>query len=304
MLGVGDWKMWWREETIRPTGDGFYGGIWVKNSDCSAGSAYTMVDETSSDGDTTFCETDGTTGGGNCALATGPGKESFALGNPAAITASDSILKVTVNAARRRVGGTPATFRVGVRENSTDTFGTTNTAPTTYAEETGSFTTRPGGGAWNLTAVNAAEAIIESVSLCGVCDVRVTQVYAVVEYVVMTTADLNLALTGNGLTGNLGALSPARTLFPTGNAATATPGNLAPARSVPIKAVALEGFPDVAGFVGSVSPSRQLLLAGLASSGAVGTVTPSGGDGVVAVFRQPQRISLNRRGPSITVKGR
>lgn len=299
ILANPDYRMWWREEKIFPNGDGFFSGIWNRNTDCAGAGLNTVVDEDPDNGDTDFALSDDIgVGGPTCGLANGPGQHSFTMQDPSAVQSADSILSLTPYAVVRKTAASACTFRTGLRQGGSNSFGSNSTLTTGYINFGPSkFATKPAGGNWDLSSVNSCEEIIESVTTgTGPQEQRVTQAFITVEYVIMPAA-LTLALTGNSGAGAAGILLPGNSPAFGGNAATAALGGLTPAFAALVSGNAVAGSP------GNASPAFAVPVGGMAMAGAVGTVVYDAGGAAALTLQQITRISINRRGAAISIKG-
>lgn len=170
--------------TLRPVANGTYNN-W---SPTGAASNYLCVQESSSDGDTTYIS-----GGTNST-------NSFTIGTNT-IGASDTINSVTVYLVSRCTStsrGASAFTKTFIRENSTDTEGTQYAPTTSYATYSTTYNTRPSGGAWTKTDIDNLE-IGCSTGVVNLSSPYVTQVYVIVDY---TPNAAGGSLTGlNGITG-------------------------------------------------------------------------------------------------------
>lgn len=303
MLASVDYKMWWREEKIFPNGDGTYTGIWAQSGDCTFSGLAFMTSENPDDGDTTYAVSDDSgVGGPTCGHALGPGKHSFLMQNPSDVKPSDDILALTCHGVTRKTGASACTFRTGVRLSGNELFGGSNTLSTGYIDwGSGRFPLKPGTGPptdkWELATVNAVEGIIESVTTgTGPQEQRCTQFYITVEYVIMPALPPAL-LSGfkkrQRAQNHLVYMPPEFFIakrYKKPPIAAAAPQPFFSDRAKRRKTQAV--YPEPGGGFYYVRARVKAL-----PFGAAPPATPG-------VFTQPQRIFLNRRGPSINVRGR
>jgi len=299
ILANPDYRMWWREEKIFPSGAGFFSGLWRSSLDCTTVGLHFVTSDDPDNGDTGYAVSDDIgVGGPTCTTADGPGQHSFQMQDPAALLPSDMVLSLTPHAVVRKSGASACTFRSGVRQAGSNAFGSNSTLSTAYINFGPSkFATKPAGGDWDLSSVNGTEAIIESVTTgTGPQEQRVTQAYVVVEYVIMPAA-LMLALTGNSGAGAAGILIPGFSRAVSGNAAAAALGNLTPGVAKILTGNLFTGSP------GNASPAFAIPVGGMAMAGAVGTVVYGASGAAAPTLQQITRISINRRGVAISIKG-
>lgn len=176
-------------ETLRPSANGDL-VAWTPVGDTAH---WNTIDESSSDGDTTYNRV-------SAALA---GDTDFLVNLPAsAIGASDTINSVELHLVCARAGaGTDPSAQFIWKENATTSYTGSNTitsvAPT-YTEVSETKTTRPSdSGAWTLTDINALQIGCRRAGNAAAAGVRVTQAWAVVNYTV-AGANKSLTLLGVG----------------------------------------------------------------------------------------------------------
>lgn len=135
--------------TLLPNGNGNSSDF--TGSDGNSTDNYLLADESAPNGDTDYNQS-----------STAGHKDLYTMANLANATGTiDAVVGMIV--ARKDDAGA-RTFRILQRESSTEASGTTRTPTTSYVTYWDVFATKPSGGAWDATAVNALEQGMEIVS--------------------------------------------------------------------------------------------------------------------------------------------
>lgn len=135
-------------QIVRPNGNGNYSQFVGQDSDST--NNYLNVDETTSDGDTTYNQ-----------AGTATNKDSYAVGD---LTGSNTVLGVQVGTMAKHTGS-GGTMRHLVRRSSTDAFGATKTPAASYDHALHLWESDPIASAdWTITNFNASEFGVEIVS--------------------------------------------------------------------------------------------------------------------------------------------
>lgn len=147
---AGDAPVTWTPETFcyadLPTGAGFHSGFTP-----SAGANWQNTDDQPNDGDTTY----------NAAAA--PAKDSYAVSG--STPAGAVVYGVAVEAVARKDDAGVNTLDLGLRVSGTDYMGGAAAPLTTnYQRFRRLWTVNPAGGAWTVSAANAAEPVAERVA--------------------------------------------------------------------------------------------------------------------------------------------
>lgn len=135
-----------RVEAVLPNGAG-NSAQWTP----SAGANYECVDDNPGNSDTDYN-----------ASSTAGHKDTYALGDLA--TSGGTVFGVQTNLLARKDDAGARTLRSVVRSGSSESTGATTGLGDTYTYLCDVFETKPGGGAWAVSDVNAAEAGMELVS--------------------------------------------------------------------------------------------------------------------------------------------
>lgn len=117
----------------------------------SAGTNVSCVDEVPPNSDTDYV------------AATVANKlDSYNTANPTLPAGTSPVANIAVAFAKRTDAAFASTIAMGFRESSTDAVGSDITLTTSYSVVMERTTTKPSGGAWDTTAINAAEVLIKS----------------------------------------------------------------------------------------------------------------------------------------------
>ena len=138
-------------------------------SDWSNGAGSVPGNVQTNDGNTSYRSLAGST----------TGNDTYTLDNlPAGAARVTAVVGHTV-VQRQGAGG--GTMKVRIRESATDADGTGYSPAASYADETETFATRPGGGPWTVAAINATE-IGPIRTASGAAEVRCTQAFLAVTW--------------------------------------------------------------------------------------------------------------------------
>ena len=166
--------------TLAPTAAGTY-SAWTPNT----GTALAAV--ASSDADTSYISQ---------AVASTAAQQSFLMGN-AAVPNGTSAISVVFHAVAKEVGGSNGAIQMLAEKGGSPVLNTAQNLTSSYADYSWTMNNNPLGGAWTQAEVNSwtTKFGVKDVSTGG-ASVRVTQLYAVVNYTITTSpteAALNAA---------------------------------------------------------------------------------------------------------------
>lgn len=153
-------------ETLRPNAAGD-SAICTKYG-CT--SNWECVDESVSDGDTTYCQ---------C----GYNDKDLHNIDTSALGAGTTINKVTLHAVIKRYNATYNHGYIGIKSGSTESWSDLITLPESWTEETKEYATDPNTGlAWTVAAINALQIGYKSGPDMSTSIIKCTQVYIEVDY--------------------------------------------------------------------------------------------------------------------------
>jgi hypothetical protein len=135
---------------IRPDGNGNY-SAWV-GSDADSTDNYLHVDEDPHDSDTSYVETD-----------TATNRDSYTMDNYTLPTGFSVAAVIPMAIAKKVDAGGAVNIQLFTRESATDADSATKTLGTDYQLHNDRQTTKPSGGNWDQTSINAVEVGVEAV---------------------------------------------------------------------------------------------------------------------------------------------